>query len=135
MVVVVLVMFHGCRACVITGHPEDTVAGLEGNATLSCSTDFTICEHGKCYLHWQLEVDNKFEALSSCTPFSVLSGYLDRYSVSSGPGWSLTITGVQPSDVRRYRCSTYSWDQNSHVFSPVTLNIPSLSVLIYQYTQ
>ncbi len=44
VVLVVLVLFHGCRACVLTGHPEDTVTEVGETATLTCTTDFTICQ-------------------------------------------------------------------------------------------
>ncbi len=125
LVVCLLVMSSLSRACVFTGHPEDTVAEVGEIATLTCSTDFTICPAGLCVIHWARETNNTFETMSVCT--SVYSGYSDRYSVSSGPDWSLTITGVQPSDARRYRCSIYSYERQSlQKPLPATLIIPSL---------
>ncbi len=100
VVVCVLVLSYGCRACVILGHPEDTVAEVGETATLRCSTDLTVCQNHKCAIHWEHETHITFESLSVCD--YVYPGYRARYSVSSGPDRSLMITGVQPSDARRY---------------------------------
>ncbi len=99
VVVCVLVLSYGCTACVITGHPEDTVAEVGDTAMLRCSTDLIIGGNELCVIHWQRETNKTFESNSVCT--GVYHRYLKRYSVSSGPDWSLTITVVQPSDARR----------------------------------
>ncbi len=125
VVLVVFVLFHGCRACVLTGHPEDTVAEVGENATLLCSTDFTNCVNNWCVFYWERETNKGFEAISCCD--SVCSGYPDRYLLSFGHDWSLTIKGVQPSDARRYRCSIYSYRTDTlDISPPATLIIPSL---------
>ncbi len=126
-VLVVFVLSCGCTACVFTGHPESTVTEVGETATLTCSTDFTraICSPNGCAIHWERKSNNTFKEISVCTV--VYPRYTDRYSVSSGAYWSLTITGVQPSDARRYRCSIYSNErQNSEFSPPLSLIIPSL---------
>ncbi len=93
---------------------------------LRCSTDIR-CDNHRCMFHWERETNHTFEKKNyGCS--SVYTRYQERYSVYSGPDdWSLTITGVQPSDVRRYRCSIYSYGTNSWAYSlHATLIIPSL---------
>ncbi len=131
VVLVAFVLSCGCTACLITGHPEDVVAEVGQTVTLTCTADLTICQHDVCVIHWQRETNSKFESISICE--SVYSEFPDRYSVSSDPDWSLTITGVQQSDVRRYRCLLYSYErQSSHNSLHATLIIPSLIVISVQ---
>ncbi len=103
VVLVVLVLSYGCRACVITGHPEDTVAEVGENATLTCTTDFTICQYSSptCLIHWQRETIKTFEVASFCD--SVYAIYPYTYSVSSGPDWSFIIISSYSVGLTRAR--------------------------------
>lgn len=121
-------LFGGSRGSFFSKPPENTLAVIGDNVTLSCTLTVTACDNNdpnvnpNYRLHWQR--GNPVDYISNCR--SVYSNYV-RYTVlSSGSEWTLRMPNVQRSDGGRYRCFIYSYvasDTGPHYSPFATLTV------------